>query len=252
MKVGCEKYERDKTMKEFLNWRFLIHLWTLAGLAFAMLAALCVLRGEIEAAVRWLLLILFVDHTDGTLARAFRIKRHIRRVSGETLDLITDVIGLTFVPMLFCWKAQIFLPGWNAILPVAAAITCSYKYSIKQNVLEEGYSLGAPPVFFSVLLFWLLELPPWLPTVYVAILVVLCWLPVRYPITSLVTTHWKPGFESIINYASFLALVPAMVWLKEGPEILYWLVLSIVLFHLFVSPILMAVNLIRPGFRRVY
>ena len=111
--------------------------------------------------------------------------------------------------MIFCWRTDVFLTGWDVVLPVAAAATCSFKYSTKSRVLKDGYSLGAPPAFFSVLLFWLLELPQIWATAYTAALIVLCWLPVRYPITSLVTTHWKPGFASMINYASFLAMVPA-------------------------------------------
>jgi phosphatidylserine synthase len=230
----------------------LIHLWTLAGLGFATLAALEILQGRFEPAARWLLLVLVVDHTDGTLARAFHVGQHIKRVSGETLDLITDVVGLTFVPMLFCWRTEVFLPGWGAGLVVAAAMTCSYKYAMKGTVLQDGYSPGAPPAFFSILLFWLLGLPQIWATAYAVTLVLLCWLPVRYPITSLVTTHWKPGLESLINYASFLALLPAMIWLQNGPAPLYWLVLCLMLFHLYVAPLLMATGVIRPGFRRVY
>jgi phosphatidylcholine synthase len=234
------------------TWRSLIHLWTLAGLAFAMIAAQRLFAGEIDSAARWLLLVLVVDHTDGTLARAFDVRRHLPRVSGETLDLITDVIGLTFVPMLFCWRAGVFLPGWGAPLAVAGAVTCSYKYSMKSRVLDDGYSLGAPPVFFSVLLFWLLDLPPVFGTVYTAALIVLCWLPIRYPITSLITTHWKPGFESLVNYLSFAAMVPALVMLQRAPSFVYWPLLALLVFHLFAAPLLMARGVIRPGFRRVY
>jgi phosphatidylcholine synthase len=239
-------------MRIRLQWRVLVHLWTLAGLAFAMLAAQRLLTGELDAAARWLFLVLVVDHTDGTMARAFQVKRHLPRVSGEILDLVTDVIGLTFVPMLFCWRAGVFLPGWGSGLAVAAAATCSWKYAGKARVLEEGYSLGAPPVFFSLLLFWLLGLPPVWATAYTILLIVLCWLPIRYPITSLVTTHWKPGFESLTNYLSFAVLIPAMLWLQHAPALCYWPLLLLVLFQLLVAPILMAVHLLRPGFRRVY
>ncbi len=239
-------------MKSYLRWTFLIHLWTLAGLAFAMLAALRIVEGQLDQAVRWLLLVLVVDHTDGTLARAFQVRRRIPEVSGETLDLVTDVIGLTFVPMVFCWRAGVFLPGWGAPLAVAAAVTCSLKSSMKARVLEEGVSRGAPPAFFSLLLFWLLGLPPVWATAYAAALVVLCWLPVPYPITSLVTTHWKPGFESLTNYLSFIAMAPALLWLKDAPAAFFWPLLALMLFQLFGAPLLLAAGIVRPGFRRVY
>jgi phosphatidylcholine synthase len=234
------------------QWRFLIHLWTLAGLAFAMIAAQRLFANDLDAAARWLVLVLLVDHSDGTLARRFDVRRHLPRISGETLDLVTDVIGLTFVPMLFCWRADVFLPGWGAALAVAAAVTCSLKYATKTRVLEDGYSLGAPPAFLSVVLFWLLELPPLWATAYTVVLIGLCWLPLRYPITSLVTTHWKPGFESLTTYLAVAAIVPALIWLQDAPAIVYWPALVAVSFQLVVAPVLLAVGIVRPGFRRVY
>lgn len=233
-----------------LTPRFLIHLWTMVGLGFAMLAAQAIVAGDFEAAARFLLLVLVVDHTDGTLARRFKVREHIPRVSGETLDLITDVIGLTFVPMLFCWKAGVFLPGFGAAIAVAASMTCSLKYSMKSRILEEGYSLGAPPIFLSVLLFWLLDLPPVWATAYTIALIILCWLPIRYPITSLVTTHWKPGFASLTNYLAFVLMVPALIRLQEGPRWLYGLMLALLIFQLAVAPVLLAVGRVKPGLRR--
>jgi phosphatidylserine synthase len=217
-----------------------------------MLAAQKIVAGDLNAAARWLLLVLVVDHTDGTLARSLKISRHFPRISGETLDLVTDVIGLTFVPMLFCWRAGVFPPGWSAPLAVAASVTCSYKYSMKSKILEEGYSLGAPPAFFSVLLFWLLRLGQGWAAAYTVGLILLCWLPVRYPITSLVTTHWKPGMESLTNYLAFIAMVPAMFFLRDAPAVFYWPLLFLMIFHLYGTPLLLATGVIRPGFRRIY
>lgn len=239
-------------MGAIVQWRFLIHLWTLAGLSFAMLAAQRLLDGDIDGAVRFCLMVLVVDHTDGTLARRFRVRDRIPRVSGETLDLVTDVIGLTFVPLLVCREGGVFLPGWGSAIAVLGAATCSYKYSMKARVLEDGYSSGAPPVFLSLLIFWLLRIPPAWGTAYAILLIALCWSPIRYPITSLVTTHWKPGFESITNYLAFASMIPAMIWLRAAPAICFWPILAAVLFHILVSPILMAGGIVRPGFRRAW
>ncbi len=239
-------------MRPKLPWRFLVHLWTLAGLGFAMMAAQRIVAGDLNAAARWLMMVLVVDHSDGTLARTLKVSRHFPRISGETLDLVTDVVGLTFVPMLFCWRAGTFSPGWGAPLAVAAAVTCSYKYAMKSKVLEQGYSLGAPPAFFSVLLFWVLRLGQVWAALYTIGLIVMCWLPVRYPITSLVTTHWKPGLESITNYLAFIAMVPGMILLRDAPAIFFWPLLVLMLFHIYITPVLLSTKVIRPGFRRIY
>jgi hypothetical protein len=180
------------------------------------------------------------------------VSERIPLLSGETLDLVTDVIGLTFVPMLFLWQADVFLPHWGAPLAIVAAITCSFKYSMKAELLKAGTSRGAPPAFFSILVFWFLGLPQVWATAYGIALVLLCWSPIRYPITSLMTTHWKPGFQSAINYFSFAALVPALIWLQDAPAILFWPILILMLFHLLAAPLLLATGVIQPGFRRVY
>ena len=243
---------KERAMRIKIQLRFLIHLWTLAGLGFAMMAAQRIVAGELNAAARWLLMVLVVDHTDGTLARTLKLRDHFPRISGETLDLVTDVVGLTFVPMLFCWRAGVFPPNWGAPLAVAAAATCSYKYAMKAKVLEQGYSLGAPPAFFSVLLFWILGLGQIWAALYTVGLIIMCWLPVRYPITSLVTTHWKPGLESLSNYLAFVAMVPALMFLREAPAIFFWPLLILMLFHLYITPLLLSAGVIRPGFHRAY
>jgi hypothetical protein len=66
------------------------------------------------------------------------------------------------------------------------------------------------------------------------------------------TTHWKPGFQSAINYLSFAAMLPAIVWLQDAPALLFWPILALMLFHLFAAPLLLAFGVIQPGFRRVY
>ena len=72
------------------------------------------------------------------------------------------------------------------------------------------------------------------------------------PITSLITTHWKPGFASLTNYVSVLAIIPAFLWLQEAPPIFYWTALAIVVFQLVIAPVLMRLGVVAPGFRRVY
>jgi phosphatidylcholine synthase len=179
-------------MKKYLY--YFPHLWTLVGLAFAALALMSLFEGRYQSAARFCLLVLLVDRTDGTLARRLKVKDRFPGTSGEVLDIITDLVGLTFVPMILFWREGLFLPGWGTYLVIGASMAASWKYSRKEVFLSKGYSVGAPPIFFSVFLFYFLDLPPICATVYTAVLVGLCVSPVRYPITSLVTTHWKPGY----------------------------------------------------------
>ena len=228
----------------------LVHLWTLTGLAFAVVALKATLEGDFDTAARLLFGVLLVDFTDGTLARLTRVKERIPQVSGEVIDYIHDLVGLTFVPMVFFWKVGLFLDPYGFPLVVAATLAATLKYGMKARLLALGYSLGAPPIFVSIFLCYFLELGPAVSTAYAVGLLALVLLPVRFPITSLVTTHWQPGWQSITNYLVFLCAVPILLWLKEAPKAIYWLLLGNILIQAVLFPILLRTGVLRPGFRR--
>jgi phosphatidylcholine synthase len=239
-------------MPFFSRPTFCIHLLTLSGLALAFCSIVLCAQGNFDAAARSLLAVLVIDHLDGTLARHFRVSEKIPEVSGETIDLVTDIAGLTFAPMFLFYRAGLFLPGWALPVCLLAVMTCSLKYAMKPNTLEKGYSCGSPPVYFSVFLLYFLHAPQTWATVFVLALTVLCLLPIRYPITSIVTTHWKPSWQSITNYLSFLAMPIAFIYLDNAPSFIYWVLFVNVLAQLLVMPLLLAVGVVRPGLRRVY
>ena len=239
-------------MPIFAGPSFLIHLLTLSGLALAFSAVALAGHGNFDAAARLLLAVLVIDHLDGTLARHFRVREKIPEVSGETIDLVTDIAGLTFAPMYLFYQAGLFLPGWALPVCLLAVMTCSLKYAMKQTTLERGYSLGAPPAYFSVFLLYFLHVPQVWATVYVLGLTILCLAPIRYPITSIITTHWEPGWQSVTNYLSFLSMPFAFMYLDEAPAFIYWVLFGNVLMQLLVMPLLLAAGIVPSGLRRVY
>jgi phosphatidylcholine synthase len=234
------------------HWTFVVHLWTLTGLVFATWALKETIEGNLDPAARLLLAVLLVDFSDGTLARVLRVKERMPLISGEVIDYIHDLVGLTFVPMIFFWKAGLFLEPFGFPLAVAATLSATLKYGMKASVLRLGYSLGAPPIFFSIFLCYFLALGPLVSTLYASGLVLLVLLPVRFPITSLVTTHWQPGWQSLTNYLVALFALPIMVWLREAPRWLFWLLLANILLQVTLFPLLLKTGVLKPGFSRRY
>jgi phosphatidylcholine synthase len=239
-------------MSFFSRPTFFIHLLTLTGLALAFSAITLAAHGDFDGAARLLLAVLVIDHLDGTLARYFRVREKTPAISGETIDLVTDIAGLTFAPMFLFYQAGLFLPGWSLPVCLLAVMTCSLKYAMKQDTLEKGYSSGAPPIYFSVFLLYFLHSPQSWATAYVLGLTALCLAPIRYPITSAVTTHWKPGWQSVTNYLSFLAMPFALMYLDRASALIYWVLFANVLVQLLVMPLLLAVGVVQSGLRRVY
>jgi len=228
------------------------HVLTLMGLGCAVQALMALLNNRIDEAVRFSLLVLVVDRLDGTLARKLNVREKFPSTSGEILDIVTDLIGLTFVPMMLFWQTGLFVEKLGTLLVVLAPMTASWKYARKESFLKDGFSVGAPPIFFSVFLFYFLQLPPIYPTVYTAALIVLTVSPVKYPITNLVTTHWKPGYKSLTNYLTALALVPVFILLQNTPPVILWVVLAALCVQLVIDPILLHLHIIKPVFDREY
>jgi phosphatidylcholine synthase len=232
------------------HWTFVVHLWTLAGLAFAAYALKATFDGDFDRAARLLIAVLVVDFTDGTLARRLRVKERMPLILGEVIDYIHDLVGLTLAPMFFFWKAGLFLEPLGFPLVVAATVCAALKYGMKASVLRLGYSIGAPPIFFSIILFYFLDLGPLVSTLYAAGLVVLTVLPIRFPITSLVTTHWQPGWQSLTNYLIALGVIPVLLWLRDAPRVIYWLLLANIILQITVFPLLLRAEILKPGFNR--
>lgn len=235
-------------MKKYLY--SLPHIITLVGLSFAALAAIAIIEGRFDTAARLSLLVLLVDRIDGTLARKLRVRDRFPNTSGEVLDIITDLVGLTFVPMLLFWRTGLFVDGTGLWLFCAAVMAASWKYSRKESFLRDGYSVGAPPIFFSLFLFYFLQLPPIFATLYTVALILLVVSPIKYPITSLVTTHWKLGYKSLTNYLTAIFFIPVIIMLKDAPVVIYWLMLANIMVQLFVYPILLSRRFIQPVFDR--
>ncbi len=228
------------------------HVITLGGLACAALAVMSLIDGHINAAVRYSLLVLLIDRVDGTLARALKVSKKFPGISGEVLDTVTDLVGLTFVPMIFFWKSGLFMPVAAPYVAIAAVAAASFKYSRKEGFLQRGHSVGAPPIFFSIFLFYFLDLPPSVATGYAVMLILLVLSPVKYPITSLVTTHWKPGYKSITNYLTIIFFIPVFIMLEKAPAFIYWVMLGAILIQLLVYPLLLQARVIKPGFSRSF
>src|SRR3954465_10510228 len=77
-----------------------VHLYTASGSVLALLIVIAAMRGETTAAL-WLgLATLFIDGTDGMLARRMRVKETIPWFDGARLDDIVDYLTYVFAPIV--------------------------------------------------------------------------------------------------------------------------------------------------------
>ena len=159
-----------------------VHLYTASGSVLGLLIVLAAFEGEVETAL-WLgLATLFIDGTDGMLARRFRVKETIPWFDGARLDDIVDYLTYVFAPVVLLWTTG-YLPegalGWTlAALPLLAS---SYQFCRVDAKTSDHFFLGFPS-YWNVLAFYAIVLDVGRTGVAVTLVVltVLVFVPVRY------------------------------------------------------------------------
>lgn len=172
-----------------------VHLYTALGAVVGLLIVLAAIEGETTTALWLFLLALFVDGTDGTLARRFRVKETIPWFDGARLDDIVDYLTYAFAPVVLLWTTG-SLPGgplgWLlAALPLLASAYqfCRVDAKLAGDGGEDHFFLGFPS-YWNVVAFYAIVLDASPAVVGVALVVfsVLVFVPIRYLYPSQMTT----------------------------------------------------------------
>ena len=162
-----------------LAW--LVHLYTALGVVVAFIAVLSIEQSDFRSAFFLMALAVALDATDGTLARAARVKELIPWFDGDALDGIVDYFNYVVVPALFLFHANL-LPShdalWLAMLPLLAS---AYGFCHKSAKTTDHFFLGFPS-YWNIVAFYLyvLKTPLWLNAFLVIALSGLIFVPMKY------------------------------------------------------------------------
>ena len=159
------------------------HLYTGLGAVTALLATLAVLAGDYRAAFFWLGVQIFIDATDGALARALRVKERLPHFDGARLDDIIDYLCYVFVPVLLLLHARLLPAAWGVWVGAAVLLSSAYGFSqTAAKVKTTDYFFTGFPSYWNLVTFYLFLLQ-WSAEVNAAILLVfavLVFVPLRY------------------------------------------------------------------------
>jgi phosphatidylcholine synthase len=171
-------------VRRLLGWG--VHFYTALGLVCAAGIAVLLANAAPDnvAAFRWTFVLMAVatviDATDGTLARAVRIKETLPGFDGRRLDDIVDFLTYTSLPLFLVWRARLLPDGWDwaLLLPLLAS---AYGFCQVSAKTDDGYFLGFPS-YWNLVAFYLyvLRLPPWVALGAVVLLALLTFVPSRY------------------------------------------------------------------------
>ena len=159
-----------------------VHLYTALGSVLGFLIVVAAFEGEAVTAL-WLgLATLWIDGTDGMLARRFRVKETIPWFDGARMDDIVDYLTYVFAPVVLLWTTG-RLPdgptGWVlAALPLLASC---YQFCRVDAKTADHFFLGFPS-YWNVVAFYaiVLDVGPTGVAIALVVLTVLVFVPVRY------------------------------------------------------------------------
>jgi len=160
---------------------YLVHLYTASSLAFAVLAIQWILDGRYQLALLAMAATVFIDATDGALARRQRVAETAPGIDGPLLDNLVDFVTYVFLPVLLLLHAGLLLPptwAFATLLAFASAYAFS-RTTAKQG--DAGFFVGFPS-YWNVLAFYayVLDLSPALATAWVVGLGLLSFTDVRF------------------------------------------------------------------------
>lgn len=162
-----------------LAW--LVHLYTALGALVGLVSLLAIERGAFRDTFFLMGLAVVIDATDGTLARAARVKELIPWFDGDLLDEIVDYLNYVIVPCFFLLHAGLLPPQdslWLAMLPLLAS---AYGFCQRSAKTADHFFLGFPS-YWNIVVFYLyvLKTPAWLNGFVILALSALVFVPIKY------------------------------------------------------------------------
>lgn len=205
---------------------YAVHVYTASGVGLALLAAMEICAPAPDARHCFILLFaaVFVDATDGFLARRWHVKTWAAAIDGRTIDDIVDYLTFTFLPLLLMWRIE-WLPQPAALFVIPALIASLFGFANRESKDEtRGFFLGFPSywnvVAFYAGLFGGKDAAPITGVITLA-LAVLTVLPVRFLYPNLTPRPWR----LIVLVGALLWTVALVVLLAKYPHGPRWLAL---------------------------
>src|SRR3954447_12801188 len=212
-------------LRTMLAWG--VHLYTALGAPLGVWAVFATFDRDFRTA--WLLIAatVFIDATDGALARAVRVWEVLPWVDGRRLDDIVDYVGWVIVPTIVLVLAGL-LPAWVAPFPLIAS---GYGFAQTQAKTEDDFFLGFPS-YWSMIGFYLyvFDTPQSFNVGLILLLTVLVFTPIRFPYP----TKTKPFRPLTLACCAIwgIMMVALLVLLPNPPIWIAWASLVIAAYYL--------------------
>jgi phosphatidylcholine synthase len=199
----------------------LVHLYTAIGSVLALLMVHLSYRGDVEAVLWLFLAAIFVDGTDGFLARHFDVKNVMPGFDGALLDNIVDYMTYVLAPMALLW-ANGYLPGgaFGGICASVPLLASCYQFCRSDAKTEDHFFLGFPS-YWNVVAFYAVVggFGTTATVLALAVCTVLVFVPIKYLYPSRTEKLWYANMTLAALWMAAYAVVVAQM-----PDPREWLV----------------------------
>jgi phosphatidylcholine synthase len=195
-----------------------VHAYTCIGVILAFVAALALMNEDIQWFLTALWLAVFIDATDGAMARSCDVKTLLPGFDGSRLDDIIDYLTYAFLPALGLVKFGVLEPQftWAAMVPILAS---AYGFCQENAKTEESF-VGFPSYWNAVFLYlFILPMPQAVMVGLLLLLSILVFVPIEYIYPS--KTRWLrvPTLSMSCAYGLLIGAVcldPQANWAMEA------------------------------------
>jgi phosphatidylcholine synthase len=158
-----------------------VHLYTALGAVTALEALVATVRGDARAAFLWMAVALAIDSSDGTLARAARVKQVVPTYDGSKLDDIVDYLNYVLVPLFFAVEMKL-LPDRCAVAIAALPLLAS-AYGFCQSAAKTAdFFFTGFPSYWNITVFYMYSFgaPASVNAAVLVLLSLLVFVPIGY------------------------------------------------------------------------
>jgi phosphatidylcholine synthase len=157
---------------------FSVHIFTALGAGAALIALLEAVREHWAAMFAWLGAALVIDAIDGPMARRLDVIRVQPNWSGDVLDLVVDFVTYVFVPAYAITASGLLLPLAAPLLGAGVVVSGALYFADRRMKTSDNHFRGFPALWnVAAFYLFLLQLPPALSSLAVAILIALTFVP---------------------------------------------------------------------------
>jgi phosphatidylcholine synthase len=203
-----------------------VHLYTALSAPLGVWALFAAFAGDFKTAWVVLAATVFIDSTDGMLARAVRVSEALPTIDGRRLDDIVDYFCWVLVPMVILVQAD-RLPWWASIAPMLAS---GYGFSQTQAKTDDDYFLGFPSYWsIAALYMYVLDGSVVTNVAWTTALAILVFVPIRYPYP----TKTRPllGLTLTLSWLWGAAVAVLLAMLPNAPHWLAWASMSYLVYY---------------------